>query len=463
MQWTVDHIVQATSGRLLGGSTNRVFHAVGIDSRSILPGQLFVAICGGYHDGHSFIRQVLDKGVRGAVIQEDHAAEEDLAALQASGAVCVAVRDTTRALGNLAVFQRLRHDIPVVAITGSNGKTSTRQMTELVLSQRYVTLATQGNFNNEIGLPLTLFNLDQHHQAAVFELGMNHFGEMDRLGAVCKPTIAMITNVASAHLEFLGSLEGVAQAKGELVPHIRESGTLVLNADDPHVKALGRKARCKVMYFGTSAGAQVRAEAIAVTDSGIAFNLVLPLGRIRVAMTTPGRFMVFNALAAACAGFLTGLGLDEIRQGLERFTAAKGRLCVKTTGRGVHLIDDTYNANPDSVTAALETLAAMKGAAPAYIALGDMLELGDQAARLHAYVGERAATIKAVKLYLFGPHANDTAAGARRAGMAGEDILVGSKEEIADDLNVHLQPGDWLLVKGSRGMAMETVVEAVCK
>ena len=463
MQWTVDNIVQATSGRLLSGAPDMLFAAVGIDSRNIQPDHLFVAIRGDQHDGHSFIPQVLAKGIRGVMLQEDHLAAAQLAALQAHGTVCVAVEDTTRALGALAAYQRLGHTIPLVAITGSNGKTSTRQMTEQVLAQRYVTLATQGNFNNQIGLPLTLLKLERSHQAAVLELGINHFSEMDQLGAICKPTIAIITSVAAAHLEFLESLAGVARAKGELIRHIQDSGTLVLNADDPYVKELGRQARCEVLYFGTTPAAQIRAEAIALKDAGVVFDLVTPIGRMPVELATPGRFMVRNALAAASAGLLTGLGLDEIRQGLTRFTTAKGRLQLKTSGQGARVLDDTYNANPNSMAAALETLRALKSAAPAYIALGAMLELGAQAADLHFQVGVRVAAVGALKLYLYGPHAQHTAAGAQKGGMAPEAIMIGAKEELAADLAARLQPGNWLLVKGSRGMAMEDVVAAVCK
>jgi UDP-N-acetylmuramoyl-tripeptide--D-alanyl-D-alanine ligase len=463
MQWRNEDILKATGGRLVCGPATARFAGVGIDSRVIAADRLFAAICGERHDGHTFVPRVLAKGVQGVLVQEDHLQETLLEKVRASGAVCIAVTDTTRALGALAAFQRSCFAIPVVAITGSNGKTTTRRMAEQVLAQRFNTLATQGNLNNEIGLPLTLFNLGPAHQAAVLELGMNHFGEMDRLGAICRPTVGVITNVAAAHLEFLGSLEGVARAKGEIIPHIDAGGTLVLNQDDPHVAALSALARSRVLFFGTGVLAEVRAEDVRATADGVAFTLCLPDAKARVSLRTPGRFMVPNALAAAAAGHLVGLTVDQIRQGLEGFEGVKGRLDLIRSKQGVHIIDDTYNANPGSMQAAFDTLVMLKKDAPAYIVLGDMLELGDQSAELHARVGEQAALAGPLKLYAFGPHAGDVAAGALRGGLPPERMFTGTKEAIAADLLDCLKPGDWLLVKGSRGMAMETVVEAVSK
>lgn len=461
MQWTVDDIVQATGGRLLYGAKDQAFNGVGIDSRQLDPGMLFVAICGLNHDGHTFIGQVVTKGVRGIVVQSDRATTLEHEAWKARGVACVAVADTTHALGALARHQRGRHTIPVVAITGSNGKTTTRQMTALVMRQRYSTLATRGNLNNEIGLPLTLFDLAAEHQAAVVELGMNHAGEIDRLGAICRPTIGVITNVGPAHLEFLGSLEGVAQAKGELLAHIDGKGSAVLNLDDCRVAGLADKAKCNVLFFGTAAGAHVRAEAIDEDVGGTSFELCLPGAKCVIRLQTTGRFMVANALAAAAVGHLAGLTLEEIKAGLETFVAVKGRLCTKQLANGVNLIDDTYNANPDSMAAAFDTLQAIKGGGRAFAAVGDMLELGDQAAALHWQVGKMAAQAEIEKLYAYGDHAHSVVAGARENGMPERQLVVGSKTVIAEDLIENVKANDWVLVKGSRGMAMETIVAAL--
>ena len=461
MRWSIEDILEATQGRLLGTDAGQAFDGVAIDSRSIQAAELFVAIVGDRHDGHRFIDQVVDLGVRGIVVAESSAAAGHADLWAVKGVACIVVADTQRALGGLAAFQRHQARIPVVAITGSNGKTSTRRMTALVMGQQFNTLATRGNLNNEIGLPLTLFRLAPDHQAAVLELGMNHPGEIDRLAAICRPTIGVITNVAAAHLEFLGSLEGVARAKGELVGHIDARGTLILNGDDPLVAGLAEGARCPVLFYGMDARADIRAEKIEAFHGGVDFDLVLPRERIRVHLKTPGQFMVYNALAAATAGHAAGLDPDRIRSGLEAFEAEKGRLQIETTAAGVHLIDDTYNANPQSMRAALDTLSALRGDKDVHVALGDMLELGAAAEEQHFGVGRYAARSGANRLYLFGDYARAVAAGAREGGMPAETIFIGSKAEIMRQLREQVKPDAWLLVKGSRGMAMEDIVAQV--
>ena len=461
MHWTPDQILQATGGRLLYGPSGAGFNGVGIDSRTIGRDQLFVAIRGETHDGHTFTAQVIQMGVKGVVIEQGTTVAQDHEAWRAQGVTCIAVDNTVKALGALARFQRGQAHIPVVAITGSNGKTSTRQMTSLVMAQRFNTLSTHGNFNNEIGLPLTLFQLTPEHQAAVLELGMNHHGEITRLGAICRPTIGVITNVGPAHLEFLGSLEGVAQAKGELMAQVDPKGTVVLNRDNPHVAALAAKTERRVFFFGLSPQAMVRAEKIAETGDGVAFELVLPGDRVPVALHTPGRFMVLNALAAAAVGHLSGVSGSQIKAGLEAFAPTKGRLQVLGTAKGIQIIDDTYNANPSSMAVAFETLKALRKTAPAVIVLGDMRELGPQAEALHREVGQKAAQAGPDRLYAYGPNSQAVVQGARGAGMRAEQLLAGSKEEIAQDLISRLEPGTWVLVKGSRGMTMETVVKAI--
>lgn len=461
MNWRVKDILTATGGRFLYGGSTQSFQGIGIDSRTIDPGALFVAIRGENHDAHGFLPQVISKGIKGLVIEDQTDQPMDHGQWKAQGVACVTVADTTRALGALAAYARQQMDIPVVAITGSNGKTSTRQMTAAVMAKQYSTLATEGNLNNEIGLPLTLFKLNRTHQAAVLELGINHFAEMDRLGAICKPTIGMITNAGPAHLEFLGSLEGVAKAKGELLAHIDPKGYAVLNKDDHHVAALASQAVCPVVFFGTSTQADIRAESIVETIDGIAFDLVLPDARVQVKLPTPGRFMVLNALAAAAAGHLSGVDAQQIKQGLASFKSVRGRLHVVETAMGVKIIDDTYNANPASMAAAIQALSAVRKADRCFFVFGDMLELGDQADLMHQQVGAEAAKVGAVKIYAYGNRAQALISGAGEGGMSEKQLMTGSKEELAADLISHLRPNDWVLVKGSRAMAMETVVEAI--
>jgi UDP-N-acetylmuramoyl-tripeptide--D-alanyl-D-alanine ligase len=461
MNWHLQDIVAATGGRLLYGTASQGFRGIGIDSRTIGPESLFVAICGATHDGHRFVPQVVAKGVRGIVVQEQSVIGLDHGALERQGIACVVVRDTTLALGALATFVRRRAQIPVVAITGSNGKTTTRRMTALILARQFNTLATEGNLNNEIGVPLTLFRLTHEHQAAVLELGMNHAGEIDRLGAICQPTIGLITNVGPAHLEFFGTVAAVARSKAELLPHIDAQGFAVLNKDDENVAALANQAASRVLHFGTSPAADVRAESVVETADGVHFRLILPHDRLDIALRSPGRFMVSNALAAAAAAFAAGVASREIKAGLESFRPVKGRLDVVTAPNQVHIIDDTYNANPSSMAAALQTLTALRGSNRAFIVLGDMLELGDGAPALHRQVGTLAGKTGAVRLYAHGQYAEDVITGASQGGMPSERLAVATKEEIVTLLLGELQAGDWVLVKGSRGMAMETVVTAV--
>ncbi len=461
MELTLDIVLQATGGRLLYGEPGRIFERVGIDSRTVAVGSLFVAIHGERHDGHDFIGQAVAKGVQGIVIQESRSERIDHAGLAAAGVGCVAVADTVRALGVLAAFHRSRFNIPVAAITGSTGKTSTRLMTALVLAQHFTTLSTEGNLNNEIGVPLTLFNLNAAHQTAVVEMGMNHAGEIDRLGAICRPTIGLITNVGPVHLEFFESVEAIGRAKGELMAHVLPGGVMVLNGDDPQSARLAACSPHRVVFFGSGAEFLANAADLRTTAQGVAFTLRLPDGRETVQLQTPGRFMVSNALAAAAVGHLAGMTCGQIKSGLEAFVPAKGRLSLLHTRRGVGIIDDTYNANPVSMAAALETLAAVKGPQRGFIVLGDMLELGGPSGELHREVGRKAGRCGAARLYAHGPHAADVLAGAREAGMSDADLQMGAKADIAADLVRRLRRGDWVLVKGSRGMAMESVVAAV--
>ncbi len=265
--WTTREILEAIAGELLSGTLQDPFSKVFIDSRKIVNDGIFVAIVGDVHDAHAFVPDIVEQGVRGLVIDRKKAASFPLAAWKTKGVTCIAVADTTRALGDMAAFNRRRSRASVVGITGSNGKTTTRQFTAAVVSQRYNTLATAGNFNNQIGLPLTLLGLELDHQWAVVELGTNNPGEIARLAAICSPDIGVITNIGPAHLEGLGSIEGVAQEKGSLIAGLRKNGTAVLNADDPRVLQLARQTRKRVVLYGLSADAGVRAACI---ESGLA-------------------------------------------------------------------------------------------------------------------------------------------------------------------------------------------------
>ncbi len=463
--WTASRILEATGGRLLSGSPGRRLTGVSTDSRTLSAGRLFIAITGPNFDGHRFAADAVEKGAAGVLVERRSVRRIPLRRFREQGTLCMSVPDTVRALGDLAAYHRRRWGGKVAAITGSNGKTATRKMTAEIVSRGFSTLATIGNYNNEIGVPLTLLNLCPHHQWAVVELGMNHPGEIGRLAKICKPDVGVITNVAPAHLEGVGSVEGVANAKAELLEHIRKGGRAVLNADDPNVSKLVDRAATDVLFFGLSKGAEVRATAIRETPAGVRFFLQIPKprsGKVPLVLNTPGKFMVSNALAAAAVGYLLGLSAKRIREGLGAFVPEKGRMAVKALKGKVRVIDDTYNANPGSMKAAIDTLVRLKGKqGRCLFVLGDMLELGDQSEALHRDIGEYVKNAGASRLYLTGNFASATAMGATSAGMPKKKVFIGTKEAILDNLISSLKPKDWILVKGSRGMAMETVVQGL--
>jgi UDP-N-acetylmuramoyl-tripeptide--D-alanyl-D-alanine ligase len=358
----------------------------------------------------------------------------------------------------MAAFNRLRSHVSVVAITGSNGKTTTRRMTAMILDRQYNTLTAIGNFNNDIGLPLTLLGLSSGHQWAVLELGTNNPGEIARLADICSPDIAVLTNIGPAHLEGLGSIEGVMQEKGDLLKSLAPGAQAILNADDSRVIQLAAKTKAQVTFYGLSQEATIRAEDVNEAKGAISFKLIFAGENIAVHLNSPGRFMVSNALAAAAVGHQIGLSCNTVKTALETFKPVAGRMNIQHLPGGIHLIDDTYNANPESMKAAFATLNTMRAGARGIVAVGDMLELGAQAQSLHRNLGADAARSGISRLYTCGEFAADVRAGAHDNGLPPIDTFEGTHEDIVEDLKYRLQPGDWLLVKGSRGMAMEKVV-----
>jgi MurE/MurF fusion protein len=461
MPWRTAEILEATGGKLFCGSLDRTFSGVSIDSRKISAENLFIAIQGDVYDGHGFIGGVIEKGIGGFVIDERKINMVPVSEIQDRDMVCITVEDTRRALGELAAFHRRRVPVSIIAVTGSNGKTSTRKMTSAVVSRHFCTLSTQGNLNNDIGLPLTLLNLKPAHQWAVVELGMNRPGEIERLGEICLPDVGVITNIGPAHLEGLGSVDAVLKAKGELLAKIKPDGTAVLNADDPRLLKLAETASTDVLLFGLSEDANIRAESVRRHGEGLSFNLVLPDETVSVGLQSPAMFMISNALAAAAVGYLLGLSADEIKEGLETFEPVPGRMNIHKTPKGIHIIDDTYNANPGSMQAAIGTLTALRGKNRGFLIIGDMLELGEHSGPMHRMIGSVAAGSNIAGLYVTGNFADDVSAGALEGRMDSANIFKGTREEILKAITKKLAAGDWVLVKGSRGMAMETVVEGL--
>ena len=455
--FTLKEIAEATGGSMIG-EPGLTAGGVSTDSRAVAPGELFVALRGERFDGHDFVAAAAQRGV--AIFLVDQAWQESNQLPAGTGAIVVP--DTLRALGDLAGWHRLRFKIKVIAITGSNGKTTTKEMLARILTQTGPGLKTEGNLNNLIGLPLTLLRLTGKERWAVVELGMSDFGEIDRLAEIASPDLGIITNAFPAHLEHLGSVEGVARAKGELFLRLKPGGWAVYNVDDPLVSKCPTPTSVNRLTFGLR-GAEVSSASIkTLGKKGESFTLRLPNEEQPVLLAAFGRHNIYNALAAAAAAHALGVPAELIRLGLEEFTPYDKRFQLEELS-GVVLIDDSYNANPASMAAALETLREVREEGRAAAVLGDMLELGAGTEEAHRELGRLAAGC-VERLYVMGGLANQVAEGALDAGFPAQALLVAENhEEIASDLLSWVKPGDCVLVKGSRGMRMERVAQAVRK
>ena len=451
--FTVQDIVRAAEGALVTGDLGVPVTGVSIDSRTLQVGEAFFAIVGHRLDGHAFLA---DAAARGAACVVVHTLPDDVPA----NVPLILVEDTTRALGRLAAWHRTRFSGPVVAITGSIGKTTAKELTAAVLATRWDVLKPASSFNNQWGLPLTLLRLGAEHGAAVVELGTNQAGEIATLAAIAKPTVGVVTMVAAVHTEFLGSIEGVREEKAALVRALRPDGVAVLNADDARVASMARETPARSVTFGRARGAGVTvAGDVTDTETGVAFTLEIAGRRQPVTLAFAGRHNVSNALAAAAVGLALGLGIEDIARGLAAARPVGGRGVWKRAG-DVAILDDTYNASPASVRAALDTLAARRGTRRAIVVLGDMLELGALSDEAHREVGRAIAALPADELVGVGRAAALAVEAARAAGL-GEAHHTATFEEAVTRLLKRLAPGDVVLVKGSRGMRMERVVDAL--
>ena len=425
------------------------FAAVNSDTRKLQRGDLFVALKGERFDGHEFVARAGSLGAAGALVSR----RID------SGVPQILVADTLSALQQLAHSWRKDFSLPVVAVTGSNGKTTTRQMLAAIFAARGPVLATEGNLNNHIGLPLTLLRLRDSHQTAVIEMGANHFGEIAALTKIAEPDIGIVTQAGDAHLEGFGTREGVARAKGELFAALRPGGVAILNRDDAFYPLWrGLATAASVISFGFHQQADVCALNVvaepADAPKATRFDLRAPDGRVSVLVPLPGRHNVANALAAAAAAIALGMDLPQVAQGLAQVQGAGGRVTARSTPEGARLIDDTYNANPTSLAAALELLASAGGERIAV--LGDMGELGPDSARLHFEAGQKARALKIDGLFALGRLARETAAGFGAGARHFESV-----EALAVELRAKLKTGVTVLVKGSRSARMERVVAAL--
>jgi UDP-N-acetylmuramoyl-tripeptide--D-alanyl-D-alanine ligase len=449
-------IAEITRGRLDGAPPETVVAGpVVIDSRQAAPGALFAALPGERVDGHDFVPAALAAGAAAVLV----ARPVDAAALDGRDATVVVVDDPLRALQRLAAAWRLRFDPLVVGITGSIAKTSTKEAVATVLGSALPTLRNEGNLNNEIGLPLTVLRLRAEHRAAVLEMGMYVGGEIRELAAIGRPAIGVVTAVQAVHLSRIGTIEAIAQAKGELVEALPADGVAVLNADDERVVAMASRTRARSVTYGFAPDADVRGDRIESRGTaGMAFDLETGEGRVAVTIPTLGRLAVHNALAAAAVGLAAGLPLDAIAGALERGWTAPHRGELVSAG-GVTLVDDSYNASPGSVIAALELLSGLPGRRIAV--LGDMLELGDDHISGHRRVG--AATARIVdRLLAIGDGGALIASGAEEAGLPAAAVdVVTDRDAAIDRLLATVATGDVVLVKASRGVGLDVLVDQV--
>lgn len=454
MNFTLNDIVTATKGRLIAGAGTLPCTGLSIDTRKIEKGQLFVAIRGAHFDGHEFLADARAAGASALLVQSGTAVP--------AGEPAIEVDNTERALGDIAAWWRRRFAIPRVAITGSNGKSTTKEMTAAIAGALGPVLKTEGNFNNLIGLPLTIFRMTDEHRVAILEMGMNAPGEIRRLAEVANPTVGLITNVTAAHLERLHTVETVAKAKGELFETMNADAIAVVNGEDRWVRDLARGRAGRRIVFGMQNDFDVRFLHMETTGLDRMDLKIAVMGReLSVALPVPGAHNVMNALAAVAVGVALGVDPGEAAERLAHFRPMAMRMERIQLANGARVVNDSYNANPESMKAAFRTVGSAKRAGRFVAALGDMLELGESSAALHRQVGEAAAQMGVGLLYLGGDFADETAAGARAGGLPDSAIVVcaGGAEEIGRLLEEELRAGDVLLVKGSRGMRMERVVE----
>jgi len=446
MNRTLAGFARACGGELAGA--DRAFSGVSTDTRTLKPGELFVALRGPRFNANDFVAAAATAGAAGAVV--DSRLECALAQ--------VVVRDTQAALTQSAAAWRAQFSLPIVGVAGSNGKTTVKEMIAAILERRGATLATRGNLNNHIGVPLTLHRLDASHRHAVIEIGANHPGEVAALVALTRPTVGLITNAGAEHLEGFGSIEGVARAEGEMVAGLTPSATAVINADDTFAALWRGMTRARVVTFGVANAADYSAHDLhnSIDADGFItrFTLRAPQGAMPIELHLAGRHNVLNALCAAAAACAAGATLDEVRAGLATMRPVSGRLQFKTAPSGAWIVDDSYNANPSSMKAGIEVLAAVD--ARRWLVMGDMGELGDFAPESHQDIGRFARNNRIDRLFATGKLA---ALAVEAFGSGGEWFA--DTEAMARAVNAELTREVCVLVKGSRSNRLERVVEAL--
>ena len=448
---TFEKIALWSGARLETGDPKGTVTTVCTDSRALKGGDLFVALRGDNFDGHTFVAEASKRGAAGAIV------EEFPAELPPGFAVFLA-KNTLQALQRLGAEYRRSLDIQVIGLTGSNGKTSTKDFTAAVLGENFQVTKTEGNLNNHIGVPLTLLRARGADQIGVFEMGMNHAGEIAPLAAMAAPEVGIITNIGMAHIEFMGSQENIAQEKGMLAEALPPSGTLILSALDEFSPSIAARTKADVVLAGIDQG-EVFASNLQVNPTGTKFTLHADGRTAEAELSVPGEHMVRNAVLAVAAGRVFGLSLEECAAGLAKVRLTKGRLEQKVA-RGIHILDDTYNANPDSVAAALRTLASMPASGRRIAVLGRMAELGVESEPGHRFVGEVAAQAHLDGVIGVGADTQWITEAAWRGGVE-KVVHVESTEEATKVLRDLARAGDLILIKGSRSARMERIVEGL--
>ncbi|CAN5553208.1 UDP-N-acetylmuramoyl-tripeptide--D-alanyl-D-alanine ligase [soil metagenome] len=446
----ISTIAEYASATLTGGDAATLITRVSTDSRTLQPGDLFVAIRGDNFDGHKFVEQAAERGATGALVEQSGSGNvpETFALLR--------VPDTLVGYQQIAAGYRRSLPLKVICITGSNGKTSTKDFVAATLGRRFRVTKTEGNFNNHIGLPRTILEASAQHEAAVWELGMNHPGEIEALAAIARPDAGIITNIGIAHIEFMGSQEAIAQEKGMLAEAIGSDGIVILNADDDFTESIAGRTRAKVISVGMQRGA-MRATDITQSASGSEFTILEGAHRCRAQLPVPGLHMVQNAMLAVAAGRALGMSLEDCAAGLASTPLTKARLQLREV-HGVQFLDDSYNANPESMNAALRTLVELDADGRRFAVLGHMGELGTQSERGHAEIGETAAALRIDYLIVVGELAAGVARAAQAAGLE-NTLHVATPAAAASFLAEQASAGDLVLIKGSRSARMEQVLE----
>ena len=450
---TLRELIQAVDGRLLTETDDldAVITCVDTDSRNITEGSLFIPLVGERFDGHAYLGAALESGAAGCLTARER--ESYL-----PGKFYIKVGNTLRALWDLARYYRRRFDIPVIGVTGSVGKTTTKDMIAAVLSTRYRVLKTDGNFNNTVGLPLTVLRLTHEDQVCVLEMGMSKKGEIDALASIAEPDIAVITNIGDAHIENLGSREGILAAKCEMLDHVRKPGLVVLNGDDPLLAGLKDTCPLPMVFCGSGEGLDYQASRLEGDGkSRLRCHVRTPRMETEVEIPALGSHMIYPALTAMAVGEHLGLNREEMVQGILRFAPTKMRMNILERGNDITILNDAYNANPQSMRAAIEVLSASPARYKIAV-LGDMLELGPFAHALHEGVGECVGRADVDCLIAVGELARYLWEGADRSGVP-MSYYCATKDEAKQAIKLALQPGSTVLVKASRGMAMEELVD----